>query len=116
MLEGEVSYVTDGPAEYIKAVAAVESAAQLRSLLRAWEWAAPDALAAAPSQDEWDEFKRGLRSERRKQFAGEAWAERFGAILLPERMMRVSRVAAEFGVPWGLAYRRMQEAGSLDAD
>lgn len=74
---------------------------------------APDAIVVARrmTEEEFPAFREGLLKERKGSFAGEDWADKYLAILLPERMMHASILANEMKVPWGLAFLRCQEAG-----
>ena len=108
-----LSYVDDAPARYVRDLNAAETLAQLRESLTRWPVLAADAIeqADAMTADQWDEFQIGLRAERKGRFAGEEWARKYGAILMPGAMIQPSLVAAEFKVPFGLAYIRLWEAG-----
>lgn len=112
-----LTYVSDDFEEtYDRMLDAAKSRSALLDSLREWTTYAPDALEAAkamPAAD-FDEWRKGLASERTGTFAGEDWARRFGAITMPERMLRASMVAQQFQVPWGTAWIRLREEGLLD--
>ena len=42
--------------------------------------------------------------------------ERFGNVIVPDLMFQVSMVASQFGVPWGLAFVRLKDAGIIVYD
>jgi hypothetical protein len=112
-----IAYLTDDPTpRYNAGLDRAKDPTALRAFLREWPTLAPDAIAAARSikPADWPEWRRGLQSERKGTFSGEAWAERFGAILMPERMMRASMLADQFVVPWGVAWIRLTELHLLD--
>ncbi len=70
-----------------------------------------DALAAVRSQGfDFEEWTAGLRKERRGRFAGSAWAEKYGAILIPARLLEAGMLAVRYHVPLGLAINRLEEA------
>lgn len=107
-----VTYVSEDPSRaYAKAISACGTLVELVAELRRWRGLADDALHAAEQMkaNEWDGFQRGLKAERRKKFAGDAWAEKWGVILMPERMIRASMLAENMSVPWGLAFLRLRE-------
>lgn len=83
----------------------------LVAILQGYGKLAEDALeqATAPGFN-WSDWETGLLRERRGHFAGEAWAERYGAILLPARLLEAGIVAERFKVPLGLAINRLEEA------
>jgi hypothetical protein len=64
-------------------------------------------------REDFRQWRKGLAKERKGQFAGEDFAIRFGALLLPELLLKVGMVAVIFNAPWGCAYIRMKEAGQL---
>lgn len=114
----QVNYMTEDPAsQYAKETAACSTLIALRTCLRDWKEVAPDAYAKAMemTEAEFSTFRVGLLSERKKKFAGEEWADKYLAILLPERMLETSMLANDMKVPWGLAYRRLKESGAWKA-
>lgn len=98
-------------ADYAKALTTCTNLADLRALVEAYAELAVDAMAqvAAIVEADWPEFARGLKAERRGKFAGEEWARRFGAILMPLPMMKITQIAAQFGAPFGVAWYRCKE-------
>ena len=110
----KVSQVTAdlGPA-YATDIAQAKTLAALRRILRDWRDLAPDAVAVAGEMQGqgWIDFAEGLAKERRGEFAGQRWAEVYGPILIPERLLRTTLTAAKFSVPWGSAYLRLKELG-----
>lgn len=76
----------------------------------------PDAheQALAIEDDErFMQWRAGLRLERKGDFAGEDFMNRFGAILMPANLVRIGMVAAQFKVPFGLAFCRLKDAGAI---
>lgn len=110
----DIHYLSEIPTYYADALDAAHTRDELFNVLTAYAPLALDAVAAAPNND--DEFKRfriGLEYERRGEFAGNEWAKRYGAILMPELMLRVGMVAQKFMVPWGCAYIRLRDVGHI---
>lgn len=113
-----ISYGTDDPtARYTEGIVRAKNPTALRHFLAEWPTLAPDARVAATGikSADWPEWRRGLEAERQGVFAGESWAERYGPILVPARMLRTSLVAERFMVPWGVAWIRLRETGMLDS-
>jgi hypothetical protein len=110
-----ITFSSDQPTDYGKAIDAALTPEDLRSALLAWKNLAADALAVAETMtaEDFEVFRAGLRKERKGRFAGDEWAIKYGAILMPEVMFKVSMVASQFHVPWGLAYKRLEETGRL---
>ncbi len=84
----------------------------LRKYLHRWFPFAQDAFVQFDSNADFDlfEFKSGLARERSGKFAGEEWAEKYGAIIMPEFLADVSLMASKFHVPWGVMFLRLREA------
>src|SRR5258707_7306787 len=84
---------------------------ELRELVTLYSDLAIDAerIVAMMNEDDFKEFKRGLKSERKGRFAGEAWAKRFSAVLMPLPMIRISQIAEEYKVPFFVALMRVKE-------
>lgn len=83
--------------------------------LKDWSPFTTDALLIVRNERfDFDYFREGLAKEQSGEFAGEAWAERNGAIMLPSRMLRASAIAAEFHVPLSMAMSRLVELKKLD--
>jgi hypothetical protein len=117
MKASEITYLTEPHAEYNAGITSAKTPADLVAFLEGWEELAPDALAVARAIDTpeaWTQWQEGLEKERRRKFAGEAWAARFAVIVMPEKMVRVTIAAEQFSVPWGLAWIRLAEEGLLD--
>ncbi|MCR4339125.1 MAG: hypothetical protein NUW01_04465 [Gemmatimonadaceae bacterium] len=108
----EITYLWE-PDGYVAGLTAATNHAALLDHLLAWRPLADDALTAAPAPSAFKTFRAGLLKERRGQYAGDGWAERYGAILIPYLMLRVSPIADRFGVPWGTAYIRLRDEGYI---
>jgi hypothetical protein len=104
---------TDPVEAYQRAVSAAKSPLELADAIEPYAEIAPDAVAAVRTIERWSDFATGLARERKGHFAGEDWARRYGAILLPEFMFKVSIVAEQFKVPWGLAFGRLRDVGRI---
>jgi hypothetical protein len=85
---------------------------KLRQRLGDWRWIAGDALtqARAISQSDWNFVRKHRKTEGEEAIKVN---ELGGAILMPEVMLRVSMVAYQFKVPWGLAFNRLWEGGRM---
>ena len=109
-----LTYLSEQDAEWAKQLRATKTLPELRALTVAWGAWTPDARKVAEKMAEADfmEFRQGLEKESRKEFAGESWAKRYGAILIPERLMQITIRAEQFGVPFGaMAIRLYDVAG-----
>jgi hypothetical protein len=99
----------------------VDSATSFRELQEIieseWKPIAADALydVSRSSEDEWDDFKRGLELEHKREFAGDEWARRWGRILLPDVVLQVVMATGSVGasMPVPVAVDRLAELGVL---
>lgn len=84
---------------------------ELRALVTFYSDLSVDAVSvvAAMTADDFTEFRRGLRSERKGRFAGEPWMLRFGAVLMPMPMLRISQIADQFKAPFDVTWRRLRD-------
>lgn len=101
----------DADTAYTRALTECSTLDDLRALMIRYAELAVDAARVVDSMTDEDmaEFRRGLRQERKGRFAGEPWAQRFAAVLMPLPMMRVSQLAREYHAPFDVALRRIKE-------
>ena len=109
---GRFPSLWEAPTEYANAIRQADTADELRGTLREWFPLAWDGSEQAQGMDAVDylDFQEGLK-DRRKQT--EKYSDRFGAILVPETMLRVTMVAEHFKVPWALAFNRLRDVGRI---
>lgn len=112
-----VHYLTEDPTKkYVADLNRVTNLQELRKLLRDWKpFVGDDAIAVAKEMDEADftDFRDGLDLERKKKYAGDEWATKFGGIIIPTPMLKAAIVAENFKVPWGTAFIRLRDTGKL---
>jgi hypothetical protein len=110
-----IGYLTEPMEPYMKALEGAKTLKSLAAAVQKYKKIAADACAVVDGMGEADftEWRRGLASERKKEFAGDEWCQRFGAILIPRVMLEVGLVANHFVAPWGCAYIRMREEGRI---
>ncbi len=110
-----ITYLSEQPTDYARAIDGAETLADLRIVLADWRALAQDAENAALKMTNADftVFREGLKKERKGCFAGEDFVTRFGDILMPAVMFKVSIHASEFHVPFGLMYIRLRELNKL---
>jgi len=111
-----IGYVTEPEKDYVKALDSAFTRDALVKAILPFRLVANDALLIAKSiktQNDWQDFRAGLRRERRGEPNSEQWMERFAAILLPKIMLKVSMVAQQFCAPWGCAYIRLRDEGVI---
>jgi len=113
-----ISYLTEADEEYAKALKVVErDPIALADLLADWRYLVADAQKAARGMADrttWERWLSELKPARRLNGrVTEAWMLEFGAILMPEILVRVTEVKVRFKTSWGLAFHRMMDTGFL---
>ena len=110
----KIEFHTEIEKPYSDSIFSAKTLKELREALEKYKPLVSDAIKALPKDDaEFDSFRIGLMQERAGKFAGNEWANRFGAIALPEILLSVSITANSVGVPWGAAYLRFKEIGRI---
>lgn len=110
-----VTYLSDFATEYAIGLRQCKDFARLREFALHWGGLCPDAFATVSKMHDadFDPFSKGLAKESRGIYAGDTWAERYGDILMPAMLLRVSMVAEQFGAPWGTAFIRLEQEGII---
>ncbi len=113
-----VTYLSDFAKEYVIGLRQCNDLPRLREFALHWGGLCADAFAVVQTMtdEDWPEYRRGRNKESRGLFAGEAWADRYGAILMPNILFQVSMIAEYFHAPWGTAFLRCEQAGLIRKD
>lgn len=111
-----ITYVSDQPGDYAKALREAHTLAALRAVTTSWKELAEDAdkVAQAMTEDSFQEWRNGYAKEQRGKFAGEEFAKKYGDLMLPAKMFKIAMMAVEYKVPWGLMYLRLKETGNFE--
>lgn len=110
-----ISYVSEQPRDYAEGLSRCQTLEHLTDFLTDWRSLCWDAYEIVMEMDlqAFKEWRKGLAMERRGKFAGEDFALKYGAVLMPETLIKVSMVATQCGAPWGCAYKRMEDEGMI---
>lgn len=110
-----VSYYSDFAHEYALGLQACNTFPRLREFSLHWAGLAYDAFEIVRKMDEasWADFQAGKQKENRGVYAGDRWAKKYGAILMPELLLTVAAIAEQWGVPWGTAFLQCEKAGLI---
>ena len=110
-----IDYMDEPDLTYRKGLDKARVPEELRDLLERFAALFPDAYEQGKgmSDEDFMQFRAGLRKERKGIFAGIDFMNNFGAILMPANMMHIGLVADKYGVPFGVAFCRMKDAGVL---
>lgn len=105
------SMMGDQAADYAKALTECHTLADLRALVDAYKPLALDAVPVvdAMTDDDFAAWRKGLKTERRGKFAGETFAEKYGAVLMPMPMLKIVEIADRYKVPFGVAWQRAKD-------
>jgi len=115
MSRGPITHQSEQDADYCDGIGEAATLKALLHVLHDYATLYPDALAEAPrNAPEFKAWREGLDKERKGEFAGLEFMQRFGAVLLPDVLVAVGVMAQQCGVPWGCAYIRMREAGHIE--
>ena len=114
MMTIKIGYLSECDRDYAADLKKAQTFDDLTTFVKRWRMLANDAYKSVMSKSfDWDEFVKGRAMENRDEYAGDVWAEKYSAILMPELMMRVSIYAQNFGAPWGVTYIRLREFGRI---
>ena len=113
-----ITYFSEHPQEWASSLDGADTLEKLKLLCEEWKELAPDALRTVVKMTGADflQWRAGLKMERKGKFAGDSFSEKYGDITMPAIMFKVEMVASGYKVPWGLAYIRMKETGTLPTD
>jgi hypothetical protein len=102
-----ISYLSDQPAAWAKALREASTLLELKRLCGLWREWVPDALqrVATMSDAQFRAFHEGLIARTSSLH----WAEQYGVIAVPERLLKVSVVAIRYKAPFGTAAIRLAE-------
>jgi len=113
----EIGYITDICKPYVEGVQKAKTLDELKAAINEWNELAPDAMkqVEAPEFD-WNEFQAGIKQEKRGKYAGDAWAKKYGAVLLPVVIMEIGLVGQGFMVPDGVVFHRLLDFKAIFKD
>jgi len=108
-----VGYLDELTRDYTADRRNAKTLAALWKVIAKWEPVAGDAfdVVSKMTKADYQDYCQGEAQERNQQYAGDEWAAKFGAILLPEMLLRIAIIAHQFHVPDGCAFIRAVEVG-----
>ena len=111
----DIHYTSEPEKEYVTGLGKCKSLGELVLLTEKFKRIANDAFLVAQKMTESDfaEFVVGIKKERRGQFAGEDFSDKYGVVMIPETMIRVGLIAQQFMVPFGCAFIRSAKNGLI---
>jgi len=113
MRRSDITYVTENEVivEYRRALNAALCLEDMQDVGREWGKVFPDIVDVINkmSKADFTKWRKGLEKERRQEFAGGKFMERYGTILMPGLAIRASVMSEQYHIPWGCAYLRLSE-------
>lgn len=113
-----IGYLSEPTTQYAKELWLAVTLDDFRGFAHKWEPLAPETkkIVSAMTNEEFKEFRVGLRKERKKEFAGEAFYKKYKAVMMPDVLFAVSYTSVNFNAPWGTCYLRMRQFGKIIVD
>ena len=106
-LVGVVSYLTEAR-EWTDALRSAQTPAGIAAVVEVWKPFSEDPEMVLPANDvEMADLHDGLADKRKQR---RRWAERWGHLVLPSRMLEAGIVAQQYHAPWGTALIQLQKA------
>lgn len=111
----EISYLSETARDYSLELRKCLTLDDLRKFVDRYKEIAPDAYfrVIPMTEEDFKEYIKGLKKETAGRFSGEKWALKYGAIILPELLMRIELIAIKYKTPFGLAWIRAHEMGFI---
>jgi hypothetical protein len=113
----EISYLTNDPSKaYSKAIRAAENKEALLEVVTQYKEAADDAVQAVEKMTDADfvQFKKDVPKMNQEDLPIENLEElvnKWGDIVMPRKMTTATLISLHFHVPWGAAFKRLEESG-----
>lgn len=114
----EIGYFTELSQPYITELRQCNNLQQLKAHSKKWKSLAYDSykiVSGMKTNKQFEEFRNGMELEKRRKVvgAGPEWQKKYGAIVLPEIIMRVGLIAQHLHVPEGMAFIRCKKEGCI---
>lgn len=108
-----ISHISECDTDYTKKLSHIKTKEELLELLKEYESIAWDALDLVKTFDtkRFSSLLKSMASERKGKFSNSKDAS---IVMMPETMFKISLVADQFKVPFGLAFNRLRQVGRLE--
>ncbi len=107
----EITYETDLFSQYKADFDLCHDLQSLRSLIDKYKGVSPDlAEVKMESPADFEDFMKGLNSDRQGWYPGDKWCKKYGSLVIPTNILQAQLIAKEFEVPWGVAYFQIYAA------
>jgi len=104
-----ITHYSNCDIDYVKAVKKCKTLDELKGIVEEYRELAEDAYQTVQKMDDplFEQFCKG----RNKTKPSLNWMEIYGPVLLPKRILELGLIAAQFHVPFGVAYHRAKDLG-----
>jgi len=107
-----IGYTTQLDEIFVEALKQIKNDEDFEIFLNKWNYWLDDASKILHGSD-WKWMEPLIAECRKENIVPEDKHIPAMVLLMPERILNVSLVACQFCAPWGCAYIRMKEAGSI---
>lgn len=104
----KITYTTELDTIYSQALLAVKTADEFNDFIDHWNYWLDGNCKSLKAKD-WDDLKPKIKDCRDNTIIPNDEHNIAMALVLPAKILRVSTIAIQFGVPWGCAYIRAKE-------
>lgn len=109
----EVGYITELDENYTNALKEIDSADQFADFLLKWGYWLDEDIKKLEKYD-WGWLKPLIDDCQNEKVIPENKHQPAMALLMPEKVMKISLIKHKFGSPWGCAYIRAKEEKLID--
>lgn len=118
MKASEITHTTNIAKPYLDGLRKLRTLSEFRSYISEWKEIAPDAFdkICSLNQYHFDKFMQGFAKEKRGQYAGQQFSDKFGMIILPRIIVMTGMLAQSFKVPEGTMFLRLLKDKNITRD
>lgn len=110
----EINYETELFDSYKRDLYSCTDVQSLRNLVERYRCFSPDlSTVELTGEESFKEFEEGRALERVGTFPGEEWCSKYAPLIFPVYIAWAQFYANKFECPWGVAYFKLCENGSI---
>jgi len=111
----DVGYLSEFAMDYSTGLKTCKTLNQLKEFITIWKRYAFDTfeIVSEMSEESFSEFKKVQEKVSHDEFMGREAFRKYGAIMAPDILVRVSVLSYKFTAPWGTAFIRSIEEGYI---
>jgi len=108
-----INYLTELDTAFTKDLMAIQGTELFEKFIKKWKYWLDEETKKLSGKD-WKWVNPLIKECRNEKITPEKRHDPASALLMPERIFKISLVAWHFKVPWGCAYIRMKEMGQIN--